>query len=65
MASQGIPTVKDRVVQTAVALWLLPIWEADSQPHSYAYRPKRNAHQAMDTISPVVSRYYSLGQSRF
>jgi RNA-directed DNA polymerase len=46
----GIPTVKDRVVQTAVALLLLPIWEADSHPHSYAYRPKRNAHQAMDTI---------------
>jgi group II intron reverse transcriptase/maturase len=47
----GIPTVKDRVVQTAVALVLLPIWEADSHPHSYAYRPKRNAQQAMDAIS--------------
>ncbi len=47
----GIPTVKDRVVQTAVALLLLPIWEADSHPHSYAYRPKRNAQQAMDAIS--------------
>jgi RNA-directed DNA polymerase len=47
----GIPTVKDRVVQTAVALLLLPIWEADSHPHSYAYRPQRNAHQAMDAIS--------------
>jgi retron-type reverse transcriptase len=32
----GIPTVKDRVVQTAVALLLLPVWEADSHPHSYA-----------------------------
>ena len=47
----GIPTVKDRVVQTAVALLLLPIWEADSHPHSYAYRPRRTAHQAMDAIS--------------
>jgi len=47
----GIPTVKDRVVQTAVALLLLPVWEADSHPHSYAYRPKRNAHQAMNAIS--------------
>ena len=47
----GIPTVKDRVVQTAVALLLLPIWEADSHPHSYAYRPKRNAQQAMNAIS--------------
>jgi hypothetical protein len=50
----GIPTVKDRVVQTAVALLLLPIWEADSHPHSYAYRPKRNAHQAMDAISQAL-----------
>jgi len=50
----GIPTVKDRVVQTAVALLLLPIWEADSHPHSYAYRPKRNAHQAMDAIRQAL-----------
>jgi RNA-directed DNA polymerase len=52
----GIPTVKDRVVQTAVALLLLPIWEADSHPHSYAYRPRRNAHQAMDAISQALRR---------
>lgn len=46
----GIPTVKDRVVQRAVALLLLPILEADSHPNSYAYRPKRGAHQAMEAI---------------
>jgi len=46
----GIPTVKDRVVQTAVALLLLPILEADSHQHSYAYRPKRGAHDAMEAI---------------
>ena len=50
----GIPTVKDRVVQTAVALVLLPIWEADSHPQSYAYRPKRNAHQAMNAIKTAL-----------
>ncbi len=50
----GIPTVKDRVVQAALALLLLPIWEADSHPHSYAYRPKRNAHQAMDAIKHAL-----------
>ena len=50
----GIPTVKDRVVQTAVALLLLPAWEADSHPQSYAYRPKRNAHQAMNAISAAL-----------
>ena len=50
----GIPTVKDRVVQTAVALLLLPVWEADSHPQSYAYRPQRNAHQAMDAIKTAL-----------
>ena len=50
----GIPTVKDRVVQTAVAIVLLPIWEADSHPQSYAYRPKRNAQQAMAAISKAL-----------
>jgi RNA-directed DNA polymerase len=43
----GIPTVKDRVVQTAVYLVLMPIWEADFHPQSYGYRPKRRAHDAM------------------
>jgi RNA-directed DNA polymerase len=50
----GLPTVKDRVVQAAVALLLLPVWEADSHPQSYAYRPKRNAHQAMDAIKSAL-----------
>lgn len=46
----GIPTVKDRVVQMAVYLVLMPIFEADFHPHSFGFRPKRNAHQALDTI---------------
>jgi RNA-directed DNA polymerase len=50
----GIPTVKDRVVQTAVAILLLPVWEADSHPQSYAYRPQRNAQQAMAAISTAL-----------
>lgn len=50
----GIPTVKDRVVQTAVALLLLPILEADSHPKSYAYRPRRGAHEAMDAIKAAL-----------
>ena len=37
----GIPTVKDRVVQTALMLVLMPIYEVDFHEHSYAYRPKR------------------------
>jgi RNA-directed DNA polymerase len=46
----GIPTVKDRVVQSAAAILLQPIWEADFHEYSYAYRPQRRTHQAMDTI---------------
>ena len=37
----GIPTVKDRVVQTAVKLVIEPIFEADFQSFSYGFRPKR------------------------
>jgi RNA-directed DNA polymerase len=46
----GIPTVKDRVVQAAAVLVLMPIFEADMHEHSYAYRPGRNAHQALAAI---------------
>lgn len=46
----GIPTVKDRVVQTAAVLLLLPIFEADFHENSFAYRPKRRAQQAIDAI---------------
>ena len=46
----GIPTVKDRIVQTAVLLVLEPIFEADFLDSSYGFRPGRNAHQAIDAI---------------
>jgi group II intron reverse transcriptase/maturase len=46
----GIPTVKDRVVQMAAMLVLLPIFEADFHPRSFGFRPKRNAHQAIEQI---------------
>lgn len=47
----GIPTVKDRVVQMAVKIIIEPIFEADFQESSYGFRPKRDAHQAMDDVS--------------
>jgi RNA-directed DNA polymerase len=50
----GIPTVKDRVVQTAMAIVLQPIWEADFHEHSYAYRPQRRTHQAMEVIKEAL-----------
>ena len=46
----GIPTIKDRVVQGAVKLILGPIFEADFHNSSFAYRPKRTAHQALDRV---------------
>lgn len=50
----GIPTVRDRVVQTACALVLMPIWEADFHTHSYGYRPRRRTTQAMDAIKGAL-----------
>jgi group II intron reverse transcriptase/maturase len=46
----GIPTVTDRVVQMAALLMLGAIFEADFHPNSFGFRPKRNAHQALDVI---------------
>jgi RNA-directed DNA polymerase len=46
----GIPTVKGRIVQTAVLLVLEPIFEADFLDSSYGSRPGKNAHQAIDAI---------------
>jgi RNA-directed DNA polymerase len=46
----GIPTVRDRVVQTAVLLIVEPIFEADFLDCSFGFRPGRSAHQALDEI---------------
>jgi RNA-directed DNA polymerase len=43
----SIPSIRDRVVQGALKLILEPIFEADFQPGSYGYRPKRTAHEAI------------------
>jgi RNA-directed DNA polymerase len=51
----GIPTVKDRIVQTAVLLVLEPIFEADFLDSSFGYRPGKNAHQAIDLIAQYLS----------
>lgn len=54
----GIPTVKDRVVQTACLLILEPIFEADFEACSYGFRPGRNAHQALEEIRGHIKAGY-------
>jgi RNA-directed DNA polymerase len=51
----GIPTVRDRIVQTAVLLVIEPIFEADFLDSSYGFRPGKNAHQAIDAIRQYLS----------
>lgn len=43
----GIPTVTDRIIQQAIAQVLSSIYEPKFSPHSYGFRPKRSAHQAL------------------
>jgi len=54
----GIPTVRDRVVQTAAMLILEPIFEADFEDCSYGFRPGRSAHQALEEIRGHVKSGY-------
>ncbi len=50
----SIPTIRDRVVQGALKLILEPIFEADFQPGSFGYRPKKSAHQAVGRVSRAI-----------
>ncbi|MDQ2901067.1 MAG: group II intron reverse transcriptase/maturase [Acidobacteriota bacterium] len=56
----GIPTVRDRVVQTATLLILEPIFEADFLDCSYGYRPGRSAHQALEEIRGHIQTGYQV-----
>jgi RNA-directed DNA polymerase len=50
----SIPSIRDRVVQGALRLILEPIFEADFQPGSYGYRPKRTAHEAINRVAQGI-----------
>jgi len=50
----SIPAIRDRVVQGALKLILEPIFEADFQPGSFGYRPKRTAHQAVNRVAQAI-----------
>ena len=55
----GIPTIRDRVAQTAAKLVLEPIFEADFEDCAYGYRPKRSAQQAVKTVIRALRAGYS------
>jgi RNA-directed DNA polymerase len=52
----GIPTIRDRVVQTAAGLVLAPIFEADLPEEQYAYRPGHSALDAIGRVHGLVSQ---------
>jgi RNA-directed DNA polymerase len=52
----SIPAIRDRVVQGALKLILEPIFEADFQPGSYGYRPKRSAREAALRVDKAVAQ---------
>ncbi|SFM42272.1 group II intron reverse transcriptase/maturase, partial [Pelosinus propionicus] len=52
----GIPTIRDRIVQMAVKMVIEPVYEADFKESSYGFRPKRNAHQALEEIRKACDK---------
>ena len=52
----GIPALRDRVLMSAAKLILEPIFEADFKPVSFGFRPKRNAHQALEEIRLTANK---------
>jgi RNA-directed DNA polymerase len=51
----GVPTIRDRTVQTAAVLVLEPIFEADLQPEQYAYRKDRSALDAVRHVHKLIN----------
>ena len=55
----GIPTIRDRVIQTAAKLVLEPIFEADFEDNAYGYRPVRGAVDAVKEVNRHICRGYT------
>jgi RNA-directed DNA polymerase len=55
----GIPTIRDRVAQTAAKLILEAIFEADFEPNAYGYRPKKSAQDAIQEVDKLLFQGYT------
>jgi RNA-directed DNA polymerase len=55
----GIPTVRDRVVQTALRMVLEPIFEREFAPHSYGFRPQRGCKDALRRVDELLKAGYT------
>src|SRR5215831_9965355 len=55
----GIPTIRDRVVQSAAKLVLEPIFEADLDPAAHGYRPGRSGTDAIKAVHALLCRGYT------
>ncbi|HZZ62189.1 MAG TPA: reverse transcriptase domain-containing protein [Roseiarcus sp.] len=55
----GIPTIRDRVAQTAAKIVLEPIFEADFEDSAYGYRPRRSAVGAVKETHRLIRRGYT------
>lgn len=55
----GIPTVKDRIVQTAVKMVIEPIFEHEFMPTSYGFRPKKGCKDALREVDELIKAGYT------
>src|SRR5450432_71693 len=55
----GIPTIRDRVAQSAAKLVLEPIWEAELEPNAYGYRPQKSAQTAIRKVDELLHEGYT------
>src|SRR5215203_2500024 len=55
----GIPTIRDRVIQTAAKIVLEPVFEADFEDSAYGYRPRRSAIDAVKEAHRLLCRGYT------
>jgi RNA-directed DNA polymerase len=54
-----VPTIRDRVAQTAAKLILEPILEGDLEPNAYGYRPKKSAQDAIEEVDKLLYAGYT------